>query len=120
MYGILLQHCVLCYGSCVQLTMGIFCMVGMNIFLLVNKIRNILRDKYFQTVFFSGSLLKLLLEHCDFLNTDISQGSVATYLRCGGMFRYEFVANLPLSLPAKEFRKPVNIWGSYGQEFSVL
>ena len=67
-----------------------------------------------------GSLLQLLLEHCDFLNIDISQGSVATRLRCGGIFKYELVANLPMSLPVKEFRKSVNIWGSYGQEFSVL
>ena len=59
----------------------------------------------FSNSFFSGSLLQLLLEHCNFLNTDISQGSVATYLRCSGMFRYEFVANLPLSLPEKEFLK---------------
>ena len=67
-----------------------------------------------------GSLLQLLLEHCDFLNIDISQGSVATRLRCGGIFKYELVANLPVSLPVKEFRKSVNIWGSYGQEFGVL
>ena len=53
-------------------------------------------------------------------NTDISQGSVATYLRCGVIFRYEFVANLSLSLPVKELWKSVNISGSYGQEFSVL
>jgi len=33
----------------------------------------------------------------------ISQGSVATYLRCGGVVKREFVANLPLSLPVKEF-----------------
>ena len=60
-------------------------------------------------------------KHCDFLNTDISQGSVATHLRCGGMFKYDSVANLPLNLPAKEFYwKSVNIWGSYGQEFNVL
>jgi len=50
----------------------------------------------------------------------ISQGSVATYLRCGGIFKYEFVANLPVSLSVKELRKSVNIWGSYGQKFSVL
>ena len=50
-----------------------------------------------------GSLLQLLLEHCDFLNIDISQGSVATRLRCGGIFKYELVANLPASLPVKEF-----------------
>jgi len=66
------------------------------------------------------SLLQLLLEHCDFLNIDISQGSVATPFRCGGIFKYELVANLPVSQPVKEFRKLVNIWGSYGQEFGVL
>jgi len=57
---------------------------------------------------------------CQFSDVHISQGSVATYVRCGGIFKYEFVANLPLSLPVKEFRKSVIIWGSYGQEFSVL
>ena len=50
-----------------------------------------------------GSLLQLLLEHCDFLNIDISQGSVATRLKCGGISKYELVANLPASLPVKEF-----------------
>jgi len=50
-----------------------------------------------------GSLLQLLLEHCDFLNIDISQGSVATRLRCGGIFKCDLVANLPMSLPVKEF-----------------
>ena len=46
-----------------------------------------------------GSLLQLLLEHCDFVNIDISQGSVATYIRCDGISKYAFVANLSLSLP---------------------
>ena len=55
-----------------------------------------------------------------FLNIDISQGSVATRLRCGGIFKHEVVANLPVSLPVKEFWKSVNISGSYGQEFGVL
>ena len=50
-----------------------------------------------------GSLLQLLLEHCDFLNIDISQGSVAIRLRCGGILKYELVANLPVSLPVKKF-----------------
>ena len=49
------------------------------------------------------SLLQLLLEHCDFVNIDISQGSVATRLRCGGIFKYEFVANLPVKQTVKEF-----------------
>ena len=50
-----------------------------------------------------GSLLQILLEHCDFLNIDISQGSVATRLRCNGIFKYDLVANLPIRLPVKEF-----------------
>ena len=49
-----------------------------------------------------GSLLQLLLEHCDFLNIDISQSSVVTRLRCGGIFKFDLVANLPVSLPVKE------------------
>jgi len=50
-----------------------------------------------------GSLLQLILEHCDFVNIDVSQGSVATRLRCGGIFKYELVANSPVSLSVKEF-----------------
>jgi len=57
---------------------------------------------------------------CQFSDIHISQGSVATYLRCGGIFKYYFVANLLVSLPVKELWKSVNIWGSYGQVFSVL
>ena len=55
-----------------------------------------------------------------FSDIHISQGSVATYLRCGGKIKNEFVTNLPVSLSAKELWKSVIIWGSYGQEFSVL
>ena len=50
-----------------------------------------------------GSLLQLVLEHCDFLIIDISQGSVATRLRCGGIFKYDLVANLPVSQLVKGF-----------------
>ena len=35
-----------------------------------------------------NSFLHLLLKNGDFLNTDISQGSVATRLGCGGVFIY--------------------------------
>ena len=57
---------------------------------------------------------------CQFSDIRISQGSVATYLRCGEIFKYEFVANLPVSLPVKEFWKSVNIWESYGQELCLV
>ena len=55
-----------------------------------------------------------------FSDIHISQGSVATYLRCDGIFKDDFVENLPQSLAVKELLKSVNIWGSYGQEFSVV
>jgi len=44
-----------------------------------------------------------ILDCCQFSDIHISQGSVATHLRCGGIFKYEFVANLQVSLPVKEF-----------------
>jgi len=56
------------------------------------------------------SLLHLLLKNCDFLNTDISQGSVATLLGCGGVFKYDFVTNFLLSLIVEKIGKSVNIW----------
>jgi len=46
--------------------------------------------------------MALLMEH-DFLNIDISQGSVATQLRRNGIFKCKFVANLPLSHQLKNF-----------------
>ena len=36
-----------------------------------------------------------------FLNTEISQDSVAMRLRCGGIFHNDFIANLLLSLLVK-------------------
>jgi len=50
-----------------------------------------------------NSFLHLLLKNGDFLNTDISQGSVATRLGCGGVFAYDFITNFLLSLTVKEF-----------------
>jgi len=60
------------------------------------------------------------LEHGIFLNSDISQGSVVTELRCGGIVNKGFVANLLVNLSVKEFWKSVNIWRSYGQYYSDL
>jgi len=47
-------------------------------------------------------------------------GVKTTCLMCVGIFKCEFVANISLSLPAKELWKSVNVWESFGQEFSVL
>ena len=50
-----------------------------------------------------GSLLCSVLVHGNFLNIDISQGSVATRLRHGEIFNNDFVANLLTSLSVKDF-----------------
>jgi len=44
-----------------------------------------------------------------FSDINISRGSVATRLRCGGMFYYLFARILLLSLSVKEFSKSVSI-----------
>jgi len=42
------------------------------------------------------------LEHGNFLNTDISQSSVVTQLRYGGIVNEDFVANLQVNLSAQK------------------
>ena len=39
----------------------------------------------------------------------VSQGSVATYVRYGGISATRYIANFLLSLPVKEFLKSVKI-----------
>ena len=58
-----------------------------------------------------NSLLHLLLKNGNFLNTDISQGSVATHLGCSGVFMYHLVTNFLLSLTVKEFEN----WFIFGE-----
>jgi len=53
-----------------------------------------------------------------FSDINISQGSVATHLRCGGIFSYHFTANIPRSLTMTRFRKSVEIWQSYLHKFA--
>jgi len=55
-----------------------------------------------------------------FSDLNISQGSVATPLRCGAIFKNAFIANLLRNLAVQEFWKSVSILQSYGQKSSVL
>ena len=48
------------------------------------------------------------------------QGSVATYLKCGGVVNNQIKKGLLLSLWVKIFLKLVNIWQSYKQERDFL
>jgi len=45
---------------------------------------------------------------------DISQGSVETHLRCGGIYR--IIANCLQIVPVKEFWELVKNWRRYGQK----
>jgi len=47
----------------------------------------------------------------------ISQGGVATQLRCGGICNNHVIANFLQSVSVKEFLKSFNIWQRYGQKF---
>ena len=51
-----------------------------------------------------------------FADINVSQGSVATYARCSGMFNIHLTANLLGNLPVKKFGKSVNIRQNYGHE----
>jgi len=44
-----------------------------------------------------------------FADTDVSQGSVATYARCGENFNIDLTTNLPGNLPVKKLLKSVEI-----------
>ena len=80
-------------------------MVDMNIFLLVDEIilfyQTNISKQFLGGKVLHDSLVQLFLEHGDFLNIGISHGSVATCLRCGEKFKYDFITNLPLSLTVK-------------------
>ena len=58
-------------------------------------------------------LINVVLDQ--FLNIKVSQGSVATRLRCDGIFNDQFITQSLLSPRVKNFWKSVNICRSYGQ-----
>ena len=58
-------------------------------------------------------LINLLLDQ--FLTIKVSQGSIATRLRCNGIFNDQFITQSLLSPRVKFFWKSINISRSYGQ-----
>jgi len=52
-----------------------------------------------------GSLLYSVLELGNFLNISVAQGSVATCLRCGGIFNNAYIAIILLSLLRSAFEE---------------
>jgi len=51
-----------------------------------------------------------------FADINVSQGSVATYARCGGIFNIFLAANLPRNLQVKKFLISVKNCQNYGHE----
>jgi len=49
---------------------------------------------------------------------NIAQGSVATHVRCGGIFNDLFITHLLSSLPVKKVYKSIGSWRSYKKEYS--
>ena len=60
--------------------------------------------KYLATVHCDFSLITISVSSCHlFSDINMSHGSVATHLRCGGIFSYYFTANLLLNQQWKNF-----------------
>ena len=51
-----------------------------------------------------------------FADINVSQGSVATYAWCSGIFDTHLTANLPGNLLVKNFLKSIKNWQNYGHE----
>jgi len=60
-----------------------------------------------------GSPLHSALGHWEFLSTNISQVSLVTCLKCGGIFNHRSVRNLLLNLSVKKLWRLVSIWHSF-------
>jgi len=59
---------------------------------------------YYLVIYHNIKLQYIFQTDAIFLTIHISQGSVATcFLRCGGIFKHEFIANLLTSLAVKKF-----------------
>jgi len=55
----------------------------------------------------NGVISKMLRQFAPL--SEISQGSVSTHFRCGGIFTDDIIANFLLILTVKQFRKSVDI-----------
>ena len=64
-------------------------------------------------------LFQLCILKMTILGKNISQGSVATNLRCGGIFNNHFTTNFLKNASVKEFQKSVKILQRYRYEFDA-
>ena len=103
--------------SCEQLViLWVFGMTAVNIFWLVNKIVLTSSDEYFSAIVLNGWVLHSNSLHplwsMAIFSTNISQDSVATPLRDGGIFYYCFITNLLLLVC--RWKNFVN-WSAFGK-----
>jgi len=87
-----------------------------NIFSLVNQTM-ITIGIFFQQLCFGS--FHLPPEHSSFKQKYL-QGSVATHLRCDGIFKDHLTTNLLISVQMEKNQKSVKIWRSYRHEFGVF
>jgi len=74
--------------------------------------------KCLATAIYDLPLITIAVSNCHlFSDITISQGSVASRLRCGGIFSHQCTANLSPSLTVKEFWKSAKTWQRYCHEF---
>jgi len=99
---------------------------GHSVYLSVSELNNAkITVRNFSTIVLSGwvlhdSLLHSGLEHGNFLNSAISQGSTATRLRCGGILNEGFCCKFTTESVSERTLKISQHWRSYGQDYSGL
>jgi len=64
-----------------------------------------------------NNLLRILSKSATFFGFQLSQGSVATYCRCGGNLCGVYVENFPRNQLVKEVRKSVHFCQSYQEVY---
>ena len=68
----------------------------------------------------SRHVQELTADIVSFSYINVSQGSVATQIRRGGIFNNAAIANFTQSVPVEEFSESVNIWRRYRQKFGGM
>ena len=93
------DYVVLCY---VTIDENIFFISELNNCIITSSLNKCFSTTILVAEFlnFDDNLLYSVLEYGNFLNCDISQGSV--FVRCGGIFNADFIANSLGSLSVKE------------------
>ena len=75
---------------------------------------NIAVNDLYEAIFNYTKMFAIIVIHSYFIY--ISQGSVETHLRCGGIYNNDIIARFLQSVSVKEFWKSVDNWRRYEQK----